>query len=186
MTATQKALHESFEISPESPSGLVWRVRPRHHFIRESNWKLFNRRFAGKTAGSLSKTGTPHWQVDTRSNSFRKENAPHNGCHEIIFILTYGDIPEGKVIDHINGNSLDNRIENFRLASFSQNVINTPKRKGCASELKGAHRNGNHWMSKISIDGKRKYLGTFRTQEEAHAAYAAAAKELHKEFARIS
>lgn len=97
-------------------------------------------------------------------------------------------------IDHINGNGLDNRLSNLRLATRAQNAHNSLPCKGSASGLKGAfldrtaERLGrpSKWKSSIMHNGVLHHLGYFRTPEDAHAAYCEAAKRLHGEFARLS
>lgn len=92
------------------------------------------------------------------------------------------------LVDHANGNTLDNRRCNLRLATVAQNSCNSRTRAGTASGLKGAHliRKTGRWRSSIRVDRKVIHLGTFATAQEAHAAYCAAAVEHHGEFARVS
>lgn len=86
------------------------------------------------------------------------------------------------LIDHKNNNSLDNKFKNLRPASNAQNLCNSRPR----SALKGTSAHRNSWVAQISTGGKRIYLGCFKTQIEAHTAYAAAAKKIHGKFARLS
>lgn len=90
-------------------------------------------------------------------------------------------------IDHINGIRNDNRIENLREADQSQNIANGKKHRDSTSGLKGVTWNAacKRWMAQIHWRGKHIYLGLFDTKEEAHAAYCAAAKRLHGEYARF-
>lgn len=85
-------------------------------------------------------------------------------------------------VDHIDGDRTNNRLENLRLATHSQNRRNSRSRSSCG--MKGVSRHRKRWSAKITIDGKLKHLGIYDTPEEAHAAYCAAAKELHGEFFR--
>jgi len=90
--------------------------------------------------------------------------------------------PDNKpFVDHINRNCTDNRIENLRWATHSENLANTVGRS--ASGLKGAYKSGTKFRAQISINGAFINLGTFSTVEEAHAAYMAKAKELYGDFA---
>lgn len=94
--------------------------------------------------------------------------------------------PVGMDVDHINGDSLDNRRANLRLATRSQNLQNRPRQRNNSSGYKGVSRyRTGQWMACITVDGARKYLGYHPTPELAHAAYCAAAAELHGEFARL-
>lgn len=96
---------------------------------------------------------------------------------------------EGQVVDHINGNTLDNRRANLRVCSHGENTRNRGAQSNNLSGegLKGAwwHAQRGYWVSQICVSGKRQYLGRFDTEEQAHAAYAAASKNLHGEFANV-
>ncbi len=113
----------------------------------------------------------------------RVVNGPYVLMHR--FIL---DAPAGIHVDHISGNGLDNRRGNLRLATNAQNVRNSALSKSNTSGYKGVHwhRGGRRWLAQITADGRNKYLGLFDSPVEAHAAYCAAAKELHGEFARFA
>ena len=80
-------------------------------------------------------------------------------------------------MDHENGNGLDNRRENLRLATHSQNQRN--RRRTRDKVYKGTRRNGKKWVAHI-------VLGTFASEEEAARAYDHAATLLYGEFARLN
>jgi hypothetical protein len=95
--------------------------------------------------------------------------------------------PKGKDVDHINGNRLDNRRSNLRICSRSENLFN--QGSGGASKysnLKGAyyHKERKHWFSSIlcPVTKKNIYLGSFKTEQEAHEVYRAKSLELHKDY----
>jgi len=90
------------------------------------------------------------------------------------------DTSHNNLIDHININPLDNRIENLRVATCSQNVRNQNKRKNCSSKYKGVcwDKECNKWLSAIRINNKTKHLGRFDNEEEAHLAYKKKYEEL--------
>ena len=83
------------------------------------------------------------------------------------------DSSNNNLIDHVDINPFDNRIENLRVVNKSQNIRNQKKRKNCSSKYKGVcwHNSANKWQVKISIDGKAKHLGLFDTEEEAAETY---------------
>jgi hypothetical protein len=85
-------------------------------------------------------------------------------------------------VDHKNGNTLDNRRENLRVATPSQQRANSKKRRGSASPYKGVYVRGDRFLAKI----KRAHIGTFRTEEAAARAYDAAALIEFGEFARLN
>lgn len=99
--------------------------------------------------------------------------------HVIIWILSTGkDVPSNLQIDHINGNKIDNRIENLRLVT---NRVNGQNRK--------EHRNGKlqgcyyrklikKYVGQIKVSGKKIHIGHFATEQEAHEAYKIACKHI--------
>jgi len=103
-------------------------------------------------------------------------------AHRIIWTLLNGPIPEGRVIDHIDGNPGNNRISNLRLATVSQNLYNSVIGGRYSGLPRGVTFTKNRYQAQICINGKNKYLGRYKTPDEAAEAYNIAAKELHKEF----
>jgi len=96
----------------------------------------------------------------------------------LIYIYHNGEIPEGLYIDHINGDRLDNRIENLRLVTKHENEFNT-RAKGY-NYYKAGEKSGNVWQASIGINNKRIYLGRYKTEEEARDAYLSAKAVHHK------
>lgn len=118
------------------------------------------------------------------------ENKTRKGMylHRIILERILGRKPEcHELTDHINGNGLDNRRENLRVATHSQNQMNKSAKRGTKAGLKGVShdKKWNKWIAVIIYNRKRIQLGRFDTPEEAHEAYKAKAIELHGEFARF-
>lgn len=91
-------------------------------------------------------------------------------------------------VDHINGDGLDNRRANLRTATLAQNRWNEGVRKNNLSGFKGVSfvAAKAKWRAEINASGRKHHLGYFATAEDAGAAYAAAAKELHADFARAA
>jgi len=96
--------------------------------------------------------------------------------------------PAGLVIDHINCNGLDNRRDNLRLATHSQNNCNRPKRRNTTSRFVGVHfaKKMNKWAAQIKYTGGKKWLGYFDNETDAAKAFDAAAIKYHGEFARLN
>lgn len=101
--------------------------------------------------------------------------------HRVIWQMFYGEIPDGLVVDHKDGNKWNNRISNLRLVTTQQNLCNTTRKM---PGLKGAHFDAekNKWRSSIMVKGNKKHLGFFENQEEAHKAYCKASSSHHGEF----
>lgn len=91
----------------------------------------------------------------------------------------------GQQVDHINNNGLDNRRENLRFCTASQNCMNRANTWG-ASTYKGVAKKGNRWASRIMIGGVYTWLGTFSSEEEAAMVYDAAAKNYYGKFANLN
>jgi len=91
----------------------------------------------------------------------------------------------GARVDHVNGDTPDNRWENLRLASRAQNQHNRGPNRNNKSGFKGVywHRQRQKWHGAIMVDGRRVLLGLHETAEAAHLAYLEAARRLQGEFA---
>lgn len=94
---------------------------------------------------------------------------------------------DGFVTDHRDGNGLNNRRGNLRTATQLQNMMNRRGKKRGTSKFKGVclsvgSNKSKVWAASIRIEGKLKFLGRFATEEEAGAAYAAAAKTHYGDF----
>lgn len=103
----------------------------------------------------------------------------------------------GQLVDHIDGNRLNNSKSNLRLCSLSENSHNRARRDQLrtkkngavvpyTSRYKGVSGREGAWSAKISANHKAYHLGTFRTEEDAARAYDDAARRLHGEFARLN
>lgn len=97
--------------------------------------------------------------------------------HQVAWLICYGKLPNG-VIDHIDRDKRNNRIKNLREATFSENALNCDRFDHRNQGVTGATWSKYSWISRISVDGRRVYLGRFPTAEAANAAYVAAEKKL--------
>jgi hypothetical protein len=134
---------------------------------------------------------TTHRWCLTSSGYARRSINPARGKpyqHEFMHRVIAG-APKGTVVDHINGNKLDNRRENLRICSAAENRWNRPKPQ-CASrsQYKGVHfiPTSDRWRAAIYVKHKKHNLGTFATELDAAQAYDRAAKELHGQFAVLN
>jgi len=135
----------------------------------------------GKTAGTKLARGYLHVRIDGHVIL----------AHRLAWFLIYGYWPI--YIDHINGNTGDNRITNLRESNNRKNQQNQKRHR--AGKLVGAHRvrnrkggdpgisGGKSWKSVICLNRKKIYLGVFKTAMDAHRAYIEAAKRLEERIA---
>jgi hypothetical protein len=140
-----------------------------------------NTMYAGKPAGRVSsqKNGTlKYWRVQL--------NGSHYFLHRIVWAIRNNtlDIPED--IDHKDNNGLNNREDNLRVASHSQNQQNRGKNKANTSGFKGVRQEGVGFRARIRYKSKLIHLGTFVSPEMAHAAYCEASRELQGQFSRTA
>jgi hypothetical protein len=141
----------------------------------ELYWKIQKARCIkiGDCAGSKSTSGYKYIKINGKQYS----------CHRLIFCMVYGYFP--KEIDHIDGNSLNNRVENLREASHSDNLKNTKIPSNNKSGVKGVswHKTTKRWYVKIVVNKKPLYIGSFKSLEQARlSAYLARIKH-HGDFA---
>lgn len=134
--------------------------------------------FTGTVAGHVRKGKKPYVAVKVYG---RTELA-----HRIIFAMHHGYMPDE--VDHIDGDSLNNRVENLRECTRSQNSMNRPAKSDNVTGLKGVSRRkrsyGYAYRASIWVDGKSIPLGVYKTPEEAHEVYKEAAKKHFGEFYR--
>ena len=135
------------------------------------------RQLKDMVVGSLSQKGYLQFQLHDK---FYK-------VHRVIWTLHHGEIPEGLEIDHKDKNRLNNLISNLRLATTSQNAMNKAKPSTSVGVLKGTtyHAASGKWRAQIQENGKRKHLGTFNSEMEAHLAWKQAATLAHGDFISI-
>lgn len=102
--------------------------------------------------------------------------------HRFIWLYVHGKWPDG-VIDHIDGNGHNNRLSNLRYVSQHVNTQNNREaRSNNQTGFLGVifDKSRNLYRSEITLNGKNRYLGRFKTPEEAHEAYLKAKRKLHE------
>lgn len=134
---------------------------------------------------------TFNWQACPKKGKFYAVRMlPRNGQKPrpriYMHASVYGAIPFSFQIDHRNGNSLDNRRCNLRIATQSQQCMNSKLRKDNMLGTKGvrAKPSGKYEARINDLNGKRIQLGTYATIKEAALAYRLAAQRLYGEFSR--
>ena len=99
-------------------------------------------------------------------------------AHQIVWLLNTKEWPN-QHLDHIDGDPENNTFSNLRLCSRAENLQNQSRHRKNASGYIGAHNRGDKWVSEISVNGKRTFLGYFPSAEAAHNAYLKAKATLH-------
>jgi hypothetical protein len=138
-------------------------------------WKISKKRIkVGDETGTINSTGYKCTTVNQKTYL----------THRLIFLYHYGYLPE--MIDHIDGNPLNNNIENLREANKYQNQQNAKRRTDNKTGIKGVTvcKHANKYMARVRIDGVRKYLGLFDTLDEAEKVITQTRLKLHKEFTK--
>jgi len=159
---TQERLQELLEYDQDTGE-FRWRVTRKPN-IRE-----------GEVAGFHARS--QYWVIHIDGRNYR--------AHQLAWLYVNGEWGR-PVIDHCDGDPLNNRWDNLRLASHTNNAANRPRLPRNTSGFKGVSfdRRRGDWMAQITKEGRRYFIGRFATAEEAHAAYVAKARELFGEFAR--
>ncbi len=119
---------------------------------------------------------------DFKNKFYAARRGPENTT--ILMSREIMDAPDNMEVDHINGNTLDNRRCNLRICTRSQNQYNRDSDKNSSSKYKGVSyiKKWNKWQAEIN----GMYIGCFKTEEAAAREYDWYASKLHKEFARLN
>ena len=92
-------------------------------------------------------------------------------AHRYIWEINFGKIPKGMVIDHINNNSLDNRIENLKCVTQSENLLNknNKRRSDNKSGVRGVSFCNKYqkWVAQIQVEGANLFLGQSKDKQQA-------------------
>ncbi len=122
--------------------------------------------------------GKPGGKPYARSRMSRKIGGKAMRMHRFIM-----NAPDGMEVDHINGDTMDNRRANLRVCTRAQNAANIRVPTNGVSGYRGVHKGRRAWDASIMVRRKRIRLGVWETREEAARAYNAAAATYFGEFA---
>lgn len=151
---TQDMLKRLLRFDPES-GHFQWNEKTATHTV------------VGSQAGGIDNRG--YWRIRLFGQAY--------AAHRLAWFYVHGDWPKGD-LDHINGNRTDNRLANLREVTRSVNMQNLRKgRKGLLGVR--LHKSGL-FEARIVADGTRRTIGYYGTEEEAHAAYLTAKRQLHQ------
>lgn len=146
----------------------------------EFTWKNCSSRFEGKVAGTVhpmrgSQGGYVYIQLSGKL--YR--------AHRLAWMYMTGEEPK-HLVDHVNGKRSDNRWDNLRSATSSENHMNSGLQSNNTSGVKGVFFDEarNKWKAEIHVDYTKVHVGRFDSFEEAVTALKVRREELHGEFAR--
>ncbi|MCJ7777106.1 MAG: HNH endonuclease [Sedimentisphaerales bacterium] len=153
-------------------------------YLGESEWAILDPQ-------DYYSFGNFKWSLGGNGKKFYATRGVKNENGEIKIVRLHRQIieaPDGLLVDHRNGNGLDNRRTNLRIATQSQNMQNRQKRKNSTSRFIGVWlvKDKDLWESRITYQGKRIWLGRFKSETDAARAYDNAARKYHGEFARLN
>jgi hypothetical protein len=161
---SQERLHELFEYREDNISRpLVWKIR------------VSNRVKIGNVAGSFRKSDG-YYRVKIDRQDYQ--------LHRLVWIYHNGNIPDEMQVDHIDRNPSNNLIGNLRLATKSQNNHNRAKQSNNTSGTVGVRIRKGIPIAEIAVNGKKIWLGAFKTIAEAEAARKEAEIKYFGDFAR--
>lgn len=172
-----------FTYNPLSGS-LQWKIRDRGEFDGDYRYAE-HLRHCGKDIGN--KMTAPCGRPCGITINTRKKGFPDTLAHRIIWQMHNGPIPQGMMVDHIDGNPFNNRLENLRLATAHDNMRNSRRHSINNHGVKGVSwdKHNRKWQTEIRTSQGRIFLGRFSTKGLAAIAYAKAAIRYHGEFAKI-
>jgi hypothetical protein len=138
---------------------LTWKKRDRKHFKSDRAYNLFHSKYPDVELSGTEQTN----QVFLSNRAYV--------IHRVIWCHVYGEWPDkDMVIDHINGDKRDNRLQNLRLVTHSENSKNLSRSKSNLSGVVGVHKRDGKWIAQIRNNYKHIALGSFDNFEDAVAA----------------
>jgi len=164
--------------------------------INLENWRLINGydnyeisshgRCRNNKTSRIFKPGirSGYYVVSLRKNNITKIYPIHR-----LVAFAFLDNPlNKKCVDHIDGNTINNMLSNLRWATLHENQGNRSKQENTSSKYKGVYfcKKIKKWKAEIRINGKKKYLGFFKNEEDAGRAYDEKAREHFGEFAKLN
>lgn len=149
-----EVVRDLFEYSRDA-AGLLWKPKPQSAFLRDQDWRRWNNRFSNKRAGaapSMRRRGKLRYVAINIGGKLFFE-------HHLVMLWHGEPCPPHLEIDHKDDNPRNNSYDNLRFVTRSTN---------CRKQGKiGVRFFRGKWMSRITIEGKRFFLGNFGSKAEA-------------------
>lgn len=125
------------------------------------------------------------WRLEGKGHPYIIGRGAIGGTERLSRVIM--GVPKDMLVDHINGNTLDNRRSNLRIVTYWQNNANKRAAEGGKSKYKGVSiGKRGRWFASITVDGVTASLGRYDTQEEAARAYDTFARAIHGQFACLN
>jgi hypothetical protein len=160
----QRYLHECFNYDAET-GDLYWNIRPLYHFKNAQYFNAWNVKNANKKAGTVCTRGYIAIKIDGMKYK----------AHRIVYKLINGIEPN--YIDHINFNTSDNRIENIRNCTHTENHQHSKRQINNSTGYKGVSCTRNDkFKARITVNSVRLELGVFDNPKDAYSKYYETAK----------
>jgi len=151
---TTDIVRELLDYDPDTGI-FTWRARGREWFGSDRDWKRWNTQFAGKTAGYVAKgtRGYPMLKISVLDKMYI--------ASRLVFLWIGDVIP--KQVDHLDGNSLDNRWANLKPSASADNHKNQSMSRNNTSGVTGVywHKAVGKWAAQVQLSGKLHHLGYF-------------------------
>lgn len=155
-------LGECLEYNPDT-GVITWKARPRHHFNTDRGYNTFVSQKVGMVTGCRSTTrdGLCYLKIAINKKLYL--------AHRLAWVLYHGPIPSGVEVDHIDHDGTNNKINNLRLVTSSQNKMNRTITSVNKSGCMGVYFNSNtsKWIAEIVCNGKYYGLGSFLEKKDA-------------------
>jgi hypothetical protein len=154
----------------------------KNRYVYKDGFLLRKNSSGGEKAGSIA-----GWLAESRDKKFYYRltiNKKTYYVHQIVYLYHHGYIPS--YLDHIDGDGLNNKIENLRECTQSQNIANSKLSKANSSGYKGVtyRKDTKNWQAQITVNRKNISIGSYKTKKEAAIAYKNVSKKIYGDFAR--
>jgi len=183
---TQQFLKETLTYSEDG--NFYWKVdRPVEHFATLRGYRVYMALYAGKFAGKVA-VNEVYMEGRKPLRDAREILFSYKGekkkfpTHKLVYLYHHGYIPD--IIDHINGDYLDNRLENLQELNLQLNTSKASMFSHNSSGYRGVRyrKRDNKWIVNIKVDGKGYYVGQYKDLEYAAEVYNYVSKKIFGEY----